>query len=78
MVHFRAEIEGLNPNPGSLKWFINGAEETDAQDQLEWSKSLPTGTHGIKMWALINNKETVIETVLKVELFWIKIRNIQH
>ena len=78
VVHFRAEIEGLNPNPGSLKWFINGAEETDAQDQIEWSKSLPTGTHGIKMWALINNKETVIETVLKVELFWIKMRNVTH
>ncbi|MDR2970713.1 MAG: IgGFc-binding protein [Bacteroidales bacterium] len=79
VVNFRAEIEGINPNPGSLKWYIDGVEEIPAQDQLQWSKELPTGTYNIKMWVLFeNNQDIIIESTLKVELFWVKIRNIQH
>jgi hypothetical protein len=79
VVNFRAEIEGINPNPGSLKWYIDDAEEVSAQDQLQWSKELPTGTYNIKMWVLFeNNQETTIESTLNVEVFWVKIKNIKY
>jgi hypothetical protein len=79
VVNFRAEIEGINPNPGSLKWYIDGVEEIPAQDQLEWSKALETGVYQIEMWVRFENDETTsIQSTLKVELFWVKIRNIQH
>ena len=78
-VHFRAEIEGLNPAPGSLKWFINGEEETDAQDLSEWSKEFATGVYEIKMVVLFANGETeTITGALKVDVFWIKIRNVRY
>jgi len=78
-VDFRAEIEGLNSEKGSLKWFIDGAEETAAQDMLEWSKEFATGNYEIKMEVVYanNTTETIIST-LKVEVFWIKIKNVTH
>jgi hypothetical protein len=79
VVKFRAEIEGINPKPGSLKWYIDDVEEISAQDQMQWSKELPTGTYNIKMWVLFENGEfTEIESTLKVELFWVKIKNIKY
>jgi hypothetical protein len=78
-VNFRAEIEELNPNPGSLKWYIDGVEEETARDQLQWSKSLPTGIYEIEMWVRLQNNETAsIISTLKVEVFWVKIKNIKY
>ena len=76
-VDFLAEIEGLNYS--SLKWFINGKEEEDAQNQLEWSKSFETGEYEIKMEVLFeNNQTTTITSILKMKILWVKMRNIKH
>ncbi|MCL2040849.1 MAG: IgGFc-binding protein [Bacteroidales bacterium] len=78
-VNFRAEIEDLHPDAGSLKWFIDGTEETAAQDQLKWSKEFETGVYQIEMWVRFENNETAtITSTLKVEVFWIKMKNVTH
>ncbi|MCL2042472.1 MAG: IgGFc-binding protein [Bacteroidales bacterium] len=79
LVNFHAEIEGLHSDAGSLKWFIDGVEETAALDQLEWSKEFETGVYEIKMEVVYadNATETIIST-LKVEVFWIKMKNVTH
>ena len=78
-VYFSAEIEGLNSNVGSLKWFINGTEETAAEDQLEWNKSFDAGEYEIKMWVLFDNGDTkTITGTLKRKDLWIKMRNVKH
>jgi len=79
VVNFRAEIEGINSNSGSLKWYIDGEEEVSARDSLEWSKSLTTGEYEIKMEVLFESGEpaTLVET-LKVEVFWIKMKNVRY
>jgi len=81
-VSFRAEIEGLHPNPGSLKWFIDfgsgEVEEVAARDQLTWSKPFENGTYPIRMWVRFENGEekNIISTV-NVKSLWIKIRNVR-
>ena len=78
-VDFHAEIEGLHPDAGSLKWYIDDVEETDAQDMLDWSKEFETGVYEVKMEVVYedNATETIIGT-LKVEVFWIKMKNVTH
>lgn len=43
---FRAELKfPLSSSPGHIRWYINGTEETSAQDKIEWTKpSLPLNT----------------------------------
>jgi hypothetical protein len=84
-VDFRAEIEGLHPDAGSLKWFIdyndgNGyVEEVSARDQQSWSKTFATGTYEIKMWVRYEDgTEETITSTLKVEVFWIKMKNVRY
>jgi len=78
-VDFRAEIEGLSQEPGSLKWYVDGVKEDAADDQLTWSKTFETGTYQIKMWVRYNNGETAeIISTLKVDIFWLKMQNIRH
>jgi len=84
-VDFRAEIEGIHPDAGSLKWFIdfndgNGfQEELTAQDQKTWSKTFETGTYQIKMWVRYDNGD-IVEKIgtLKIEIFWLKMQNVRH
>jgi len=80
-VNFRAEIEGLNANDGSLKWFIDDEEYVPA-NPLEWSKEFDTGEYKeyeIKMEVLFDNNETAIFTrTLKMNVFWVKIRNVRY
>jgi len=84
-VDFRAEIEGIHPEAGSLKWFIdkndgNGfQEELTAQDQKTWSKTFETGTYQIKMWVRYDNGD-IVEKIgtLKIEIFWLKMQNVRH
>jgi hypothetical protein len=78
-VNFRAEIERLNPNVGSLKWYIDGIEETAAQDRLVWGKDFATGNYEIKMWVHYDNgEEETVTSTLDVEVFWIKMKNVRH
>jgi hypothetical protein len=84
-VNFRAVIEGLHPEAGSLKWFIdyndgNGyVEELSARDQQAWSKTFATGTYEIKMQVRYeNDSEETITSTLKVEVFWIKMKNVRY
>jgi hypothetical protein len=78
-VYFRAEIEGLYTAQGSLKWYINGVEETAAQDRLQWSKPFESGTYTIEMWVRFENGETAtISGTLKMEVLWIKIKNVKY
>ena len=75
-VHFRAEIEGLAEE---IKWYFDSVEYELAQDLLEWSKSFETGTYNIEMWVRYANGETAtIQGTLKMEVFWVKIRNVRY
>jgi hypothetical protein len=54
-----AELQGdLSTQPGFLKWYINGVEETAAQDLTTWNKTLPGGAYQIKMVALLDDNVT--------------------
>ena len=62
-VEFRAEIEGeLHPDAGSLKWYVDGVEETSAQDQLEWNRYFAAGEYEITMKVHYETGETVSKT----------------
>ena len=78
-VNFQAEIEGQWV---SIKWYLNGVEETTASNQETWSKEFTPGEHigiPVKMEVLYANNETVtIESALNVRVFWTQIKNIRH
>jgi hypothetical protein len=77
-IYFRAEVEGLEANQGSLKWYIDGVEEEAARDQTIWNKPFQTGSYVIKMVARFENGKTkTLEATLKVQALWIKIRNVR-
>jgi len=78
-VDFRAVIEGIHSEAGSLKWYVDGVKEDAADDQLTWNKTFATGTYEIKMWVRYDNGETAeIISTLKVEIFFLKIQNVRH
>jgi len=57
---FRAEIQGdMSTNLGHIRWFIDGAEETSATDQLTWNKYLPNGTYLVVLEVLMDDNVTV-------------------
>ncbi|MDR2972441.1 MAG: hypothetical protein LBU83_11020, partial [Bacteroidales bacterium] len=61
------------------KWYIDGGEEITARDKLVWSKPLPNGEYDIEMWVLFeNDQDTTIESTLKVEVFWVTIKNVKY
>ena len=75
-VNFRAEIEGEYTE---IKWYIDGMEYEPARDLLEWDKIFETGTYNIEMWVhFANGEETTIPSTLKMEVFWVKIRNVRQ
>jgi len=79
VVYFQADVEGLHPDPGRIKWFIDGVEETAALDRLTWNKSFETGEYDIEMVVRYANGETAtIFGRLKVRIFWTKIRNLRN
>ena len=76
-VYFQAEVEDYT----EIKWFIDGVEYVPAQDLLEWNKPFETGTYNIEMWVrFANGEETVppISGTLRMEVFWVKIRNVRY
>jgi hypothetical protein len=78
-VYFRADIEGLQNKEGSLQWFINGVEEVEARDHLEWSKPFETGLYEIEMRVIfVNDATATISGKLKMYIPWIKIQNVKH
>jgi hypothetical protein len=78
-VYFRAEIEGLHPDPGSIKWYIAGEEYMPARDLLQWNKPFESGAYPIEMWVRFDNNETIsIPSTLKMNVLWIKMRNIKY
>ena len=63
----RAEIEGINPEPGSLKWYIDEIEVVAAQDQLTWVRNFLAGEYEIKMSVIFaDGSSTTIESILTV------------
>ena len=68
-VEFRAEIEGeLHPDAGHLKWYVDGLEETSAQDHLEWNRYFAAGEYEITMEVHYETGETVSKTgTLQIE-----------
>jgi len=67
-VNFRAEIENMEVDIDSIKWYINGFQETSALNQLVWNKILPIGNYEIKMWVLFENEDTISKTgILKIK-----------
>jgi hypothetical protein len=79
-VNFRAEIDGLHPTATDrIKWYVDGTEETTAQNLTEWGRPFENGTYDIKMVVRYDNDET--ETIigpLKIQALWIKMRNIRY
>ena len=76
-VYFQAEVE----NYIEIKWFIDGVEYVPARDLLEWSKPFETGIYNIEMWVRFENGEETappISGILKMEILWIKIRNVRY
>jgi hypothetical protein len=62
--HIKAVIENASTVPGHLKWFIDGTEQTDATDRLEWElTTLIAGNYTIRMEAIdLNNQIHIYET----------------
>ena len=84
-VEFHTDIEGLNTSQDSIKWYIDLGDGSGfieyvlVQNQKQWSKDFSTGTYLIKMWArLENGNEIEITGTLRMEVFWIKIRNVRY
>jgi len=66
-IDFHAEIEGMGIDAGSLKWYINNFEETEAQDKLIWSKYFADGDYDIKMMVRFLTGDSVnLESTLHV------------
>ena len=82
-VNFHAEIDGFISGKDHIKWYIDDGtgyeEETDAQDQLIWNKQFPTGNYEIKMEVLYEDGKTETLTgTLKMNVLWIKIKNVRY
>jgi len=82
-VSFITYIEGLNTTQDSIKWYIdfgNGFEYYEpALNKKQWFRDFSTGNFPIKMWArLENDVEIEVESTLKMEILWIKIRNVRY
>jgi len=77
-VHFRAEIADYS----EIKWFIDGSEYIPAHNLLEWNKEFATGVYSIQMWVRYENNEEIFipaqPITLKMEIFWVKIRNVRY
>ncbi|MDR1336205.1 MAG: Ig-like domain-containing protein, partial [Tannerella sp.] len=46
-VHFRADLQ--TAVPATLKWYVDGVEETAAENVKEWSRALASGRHTVTM-----------------------------
>jgi hypothetical protein len=79
-VSFRADIEGLHPTASDkIRWYVDGVEETSELNLTEWGKPFENGTYEIKMIAHYDN-DVIVERIgtLKIQAWWIKMRNIRY
>ncbi|MCL2246033.1 MAG: hypothetical protein FWC10_02850 [Lentimicrobiaceae bacterium] len=66
-IAFRAQVAGMNNEPGSLKWYINDIEQPAIQDSLTWSKYFSTGEYEIQMKIRYTNGDSaILQSILKV------------
>jgi len=73
-VHFQADVE----NYTEIKWYI-GEEEQFPDDPLQWSKEFSNGFFTITMWVRFENDDEIeILGELRMEILWIKIRNVRY
>ena len=84
-VDFYTDIKGLNTAQDSIKWYIDlgdgvgFVEYVPIRNLKQWSKDFPSGTYDIKMWARLDNDDEIeITGTLKMEVFWIKIKNVRY
>jgi len=48
--HFHAFINyPMSSTPGHLRWFVNGVEQEDARDKVEWDRTFSVSTRTIEM-----------------------------
>ena len=83
VVNFRSDVEGLHPDPGRIKWYINDPNHLSPLhvDETTWSQTYNNGEHhdDVEMVVRFENGET--ETIygrVNVRVFWTSIKNIQH
>jgi hypothetical protein len=85
-VNFHTEIEGLHPtDPESIMWYVDSKDgngfilESSAINLTEWGRPFENGTYDIKMVVKYDNDETATRIgTLKVQVLWIKMRNIRY
>jgi len=78
VVHFQAVIDGFNLAQDTIKWFLDGDEDEDVRNLLQWSKPFDSGEHHISivMQVLFGNGEMLsISGILHVRVFWTQIKN---
>ena len=79
VVNFRAEIDGKGVEIDTIKWFIDGVEETDVQNLFTWNKTFSPGEYEITMWVHFENDDTItLTSILKRKNLFLKLRNIKH
>jgi gliding motility-associated-like protein len=62
----------LHPDPGRLRWFIDGTEEIAAQDLVQWTKTFTEDNHTISM--IVKDTENNADTL--TVLLTVKIQKI--
>ena len=80
-ITFVANIEGIHPSAGSLKWYIDdpGKQNPLHIDQDDWSDTFAKGTHTIIMSVLFEDEHTEdYEGILNIVGRFIKIRNVRY
>jgi uncharacterized repeat protein (TIGR02543 family) len=64
---FRAEVENIGVEIDSLKWFLNEVEETAAQNQYSWNKTLAGGDYVVTLAIYPHEGEPkILEGILHV------------
>jgi len=84
-VDFHTDIEGLNTEQDSIKWYIDIGDDSGfieyvpVRNLKQWSKAFPTGVYLIKMLIRLENDDEIeITGTLRMEVFWIKMRNVRY
>lgn len=66
-IAFRAEVISGSHEFENLRWFIDGSEESSAQNQTSWSKTFPAGTYDIELQANLKEEPSVsLKSILNI------------
>ena len=80
-VSFHAELEDFVLGRDHVKWYIDDGTGyvIAAQDQLNWNRQFATGNYEIKMEVLyLNGNPKILTGTLKMNVLWIKIKNVRY